>query len=395
MPNMLFPVQTRGNQAKTCRKTKNWSIMSLAATISTITPPNVSYIQMDSLVIMKIVKHVDSELYAGMSEVAGEACQGLLTGLVSVEKDDSRLEITNCFPTARAEPVLESDENAAQANQMYEELKQQEMLDMLRKFRNMNIDYELVGFYQAHPFGACFSQDLVDSMFDYQSNGPDGVVIIYDPVKTRQGQLCLRAYRLSVPALELCAKNDWSPDAVKAANLTYQSMFEELPIVIKSSHLVNVMMAELSLAPTRISDRFSTHLELGSRRSLEKSVRAMMANIDELNKSISAYGKYVNDKQRHDNMIYNLTQKRQAENEQRIARGEPPLSMDDIRKQKEPQLQTRNGMLDAMLSSCETQALADFCVKVTGENIAKLFLAEAIADDKGTGKDRSQSLLTR
>lgn len=101
----------------------------------------------------------------------------------------------------------------------------------------MNIDYELVGFYQAHPFGACFSQDLVDSMYDYQSNGPDGVVIIYgepkffhvgpfvettgfywfssaDPVKTRQGQLCLRAYRLSVPALELCAKNDWSPDAL-------------------------------------------------------------------------------------------------------------------------------------------------------------------------------------
>lgn len=30
---------------------------------------------------MKIVKHVDSELYAGLNEVAGETCQGLLTGL--------------------------------------------------------------------------------------------------------------------------------------------------------------------------------------------------------------------------------------------------------------------------------------------------------------------------
>lgn len=29
---------------------------------------------------MKIVKHVDSEMYAGLNEVAGEACQGLLTG---------------------------------------------------------------------------------------------------------------------------------------------------------------------------------------------------------------------------------------------------------------------------------------------------------------------------
>lgn len=30
---------------------------------------------------MKIVKHIDSELYAGMNEVAGETCQGLLTGI--------------------------------------------------------------------------------------------------------------------------------------------------------------------------------------------------------------------------------------------------------------------------------------------------------------------------
>lgn len=34
-------------------------------------------------VIMKIVKHVDSEMYAGLNEVAGEACQGLLTGKVT------------------------------------------------------------------------------------------------------------------------------------------------------------------------------------------------------------------------------------------------------------------------------------------------------------------------
>ncbi|CAI4222502.1 unnamed protein product [Auanema sp. JU1783] len=359
-----------------------------ALVAATIAPPVVNYIQMDSLVIMKIVKHVDSELHAGMSEVAGEACQGLLTGLVSME--DNRLEITNCFPTARAEPILENDDNAVQANQAYEELKQAEMLDMLRKFRAMSIDYELVGFYQAHPFGACFSQDLVDSMFDYQSNGPDGVVIIYDPVKTRQGQLSLRAYRLALPVLELYARGDWSPEAVKAANLTYELMFEELPIVIKSSHLVNVMMAELALAPSKVAEKYSAHLELGTRRSLEKSVRGMMANIDELNKSISSYAKYVNEKQRHDLNVFNTTQKRQVENEHRIARGEPPLSMDDIKKMKAPTLQARNGMMESMLACCETQSLADFCIKVTGENVAKLFMAEAVADEKPT-KDRSLS----
>ena len=36
----------------------------------------------------------------------------------------------------------------------------------------------------------------------------------------------------------------------------------------------------------------------------------MMANVDELNKAIAAYAKYVSDKQRHDNTVFNLTQKR-------------------------------------------------------------------------------------
>lgn len=37
--------------------------------MANISAPNVNYVQIDSLVVMKIVKHVDSELYAGMSEV--------------------------------------------------------------------------------------------------------------------------------------------------------------------------------------------------------------------------------------------------------------------------------------------------------------------------------------
>lgn len=42
-----------------------------------ISAPNVNFVQIDSLVVMKIVKHVDSELNAGMSEVSIRD-QGLL-----------------------------------------------------------------------------------------------------------------------------------------------------------------------------------------------------------------------------------------------------------------------------------------------------------------------------
>lgn len=43
----------------------------------------------------------------------------------------------------------------------------------------MNIDYELVGFYQAHLYGACFTHDMLDSLVDYQSYIQDGVVLVY------------------------------------------------------------------------------------------------------------------------------------------------------------------------------------------------------------------------
>ncbi|VDN20453.1 unnamed protein product [Gongylonema pulchrum] len=318
------------------------------------TPSVVQFVQIDSLVIMKIVKHVDSEMYAGLNDVAGETCQGLLTGLVSTE--ERRLEITNCFPTARAEPVLDGDE-IGQTSAVYEEQKQSEMLDMLRKFRNMNIDYELVGFYQAHPFGACFAQEMIDSLIDYQASVPDGVVLIYDPVKTRQGQLSIRAYRLSAKALEMSLDGDWSPESTRTAGLNYENMLEELPVVIKNSHLVNVMLAE----------------------SLEKCLRSLMSNVDDLNRTVMAYTKYVADKQRHDLTVYNAMQKRQAENEQREARGEPPLSFDDIKKMKPPQLAAKSGMLESFLCSSDANAHADYAAEVTGENIAKLFLAEAVA----------------
>jgi hypothetical protein len=49
----------------------------------------------------------------------------------------------------------------------------------------MNIDYEMVGFYQAHPFGACFNIDMFISLVDYQISQQNGVVLIYGIFKLK------------------------------------------------------------------------------------------------------------------------------------------------------------------------------------------------------------------
>uniref|UniRef100_A0A915DKZ9 EIF3h C-terminal domain-containing protein n=1 Tax=Ditylenchus dipsaci TaxID=166011 RepID=A0A915DKZ9_9BILA len=90
-----------------------------------------------------------------------------------------------------------------------------------------------------------------------------------------------------------------------------------------------------------------------------------------------------------------LAQKRQQENEQRAARGEPLLSLDDIKKQlKYPQLQAKNGMLELFLNARDTDAYAEYASTVTGQNIAKLFLSEAISSgsaDKERGNSTSRA----
>jgi hypothetical protein len=100
------------------------------------------------------------------------------------------------FSTTRPDVLLEGDE-ATQDAATIEENKNSEIIEMLKRFRfvcqvelthyptgifasMMNIDYELVGFYQAHPFGACFNHDMLESLVDYQmSQNGNGVVLIY------------------------------------------------------------------------------------------------------------------------------------------------------------------------------------------------------------------------
>ncbi|KAL7072169.1 hypothetical protein ACQ4LE_008899 [Meloidogyne hapla] len=346
--------------------------------------PLIDFVQLDSLVVMKIVKHGDIEFYAGMSKIAGETCQGILTGLISMEEKEKKLEITNCFSTTRPDVLADGDDGSAHDPTAFEETKQIELIEMLKRFRMMNIDYEMVGFYQAHPFGACFNLDMFISLVDYQMSQQNGVVLIYDPIRTRQGNLTIRAYRLSRKALELANIGDWSPEVTRQAGLNFSNFFEELPIVVKNSHLINVLLAELALSSS--GKKTNTVLELGTKRALERSVKASMGTVDELNKSVNAFGRYMAEKQKYDAIYSSMMQKRTAENEARLARGEPPLSMDEIKKQlKQPQMQTKNGMLDLFLGALDANAYASFQIAAANENMTKLHLSQALCSQQMSG----------
>lgn len=66
-----------------------------------------------------------------------------------------------------------------------------------------------------------------------------------DPYKIQHGSLSIKAYRLAPNLMELEERKDFGPDAIKEYRLTHENFMDEVPIIIKNSHLVNSLLCEL------------------------------------------------------------------------------------------------------------------------------------------------------
>ena len=60
-----------------------------------------------------------------------------------------------------------------------------------------------VGWYQSTYLGAYMDTDLIQSQFAFQNETAESVVLIYDPERTAQGSLSLKAFRLSDKCVSL------------------------------------------------------------------------------------------------------------------------------------------------------------------------------------------------
>uniref|UniRef100_A0A7M4FVC9 Eukaryotic translation initiation factor 3 subunit H n=1 Tax=Crocodylus porosus TaxID=8502 RepID=A0A7M4FVC9_CROPO len=217
----------------------------------------VKQVQIDGLVVLKIIKHYQEE------GQGNEVVQGVLLGLVV----DDRLEITNCFPFPQH---TEDDAD-------FDEVQYQ--MEMMRSLRHVNIDHLHVGWYQSTYYGSFVTRALLDSQFSYQHAIEESVVLIYDPIKTAQGSLSLKAYRLTPKLMEVCKEKDFSPEALKKATIAYENMFEEVPIVIKNSYLINVMLWELE-KKSAVTDRHEL-LSLASSTNRDVSKRIYSDRVEE------------------------------------------------------------------------------------------------------------------
>lgn len=138
---------------------------------------------------MKIVKHCSTSFPT------------MATGaLVGMDKNGV-LEVTNAFPFPTPD-VSSSDSHQndasslaagaprAKANMVYQK-------DMIRQFKEVNVDANSVGWYTSATMGNFINLSFIENQSHYQRDNDKAVAIVHDVSKSSQGTLSLRAFKLS------------------------------------------------------------------------------------------------------------------------------------------------------------------------------------------------------
>jgi len=314
----------------------------------------IEIVQIDGLVLMKLIKHCHEAERSGSAFV-----QGALLGLVS--DSDTKLEVTHCFPFTTVGEDLQDDGDF--------------QLTMMRRLRQMNIDHQQVGWYQASQFANFLSPTLLESQFSYQTSIDESICLVFDTSKTAQGFVSLKAFRLTNDALKLVKDGDYTPDTVKDLNISYENLLTEVPVVIKNSHLMNAVLLELEeQIPLDVGG--AQFMDLGTSETLEAQLRVMMDALDELNSESLKFNKHQQLVLKQIQEKNKYIQKRTQENKQRIDRNEDPLPMEDLNKMFKslPPPSRMNPLILSGTIQNTSEEVSEFC----SQSMAKLFISEPL-----------------
>lgn len=212
----------------------------------------------DGLAVLKIVKHCQGSL---PTMVAGS-----LLGLDS----DGTLEITYSY----AFPVPKSDHDGAKE---LDGVSYQ--IEMMKMLRDVNIDNNCVGWYQSTYFGTICTGDVVGDQFNYQSSediSDNSIVIMYDPIQSKGGNLVMKAFRLTDKYVEL--KRSESNKFIKASDI-----LEELPLKIRNVGLVAAFLRCLKdTHETELAANFDALSMNNGESYAEKHLELLGASIEDL-----------------------------------------------------------------------------------------------------------------
>ncbi|QHO09906.1 Eukaryotic translation initiation factor 3 subunit H [Arachis hypogaea] len=291
------------------------SFLQVAATEEAAPPLRV--VQMEGLVILKIIKHCKDH---SPSLVTGQLLGLDVGSVLEMREEDEEIE-------------------ADGANYQ---------LEMMRCLREVNVDNNTVGWYQSTLLGSFQTVELIETFMNYQTL----CCIIYDPSRADQGVLALKALKLSDAFMELYRSNNFTGEKLREKNLSWVDIFEEIPvssisltIKVSNSALISAFMTELE--PDSPVTQFQFYYRSLSRQQAQQQA---------------------------------WLQKRRVENMSRKAAGEDPLPEEDpsnpiFKPLPEP------SRLESFLITNQISNYCNQINGVSGQSFNRLYLMKALHEE--------------
>ncbi|KAI9490235.1 hypothetical protein BDB00DRAFT_563549 [Zychaea mexicana] len=324
-------------------------------------------VQLDGLVVLKIIKHC-RESYP--NDVTGQ-----LLGLDEKEV----LDVTNCFPFP-----TDCDENASAQYQ----------LDMMRCLRAVNVDNNTVGWYRSAHLGNFVDSNLIDTQYSYQKSlSANSAVIIHDVSKSSaQGNLSLRAFRLTEAFMKQYESKKFTTESLAKAKLSFSTIFEELPIKVHNSHLVtmmlhNIEMPKLDASRLRSPATFvHNNTELDEAKPLspnfdvldleldpfmQKNLEYLLDCSDVQQQELNNYQYWQRSVAREQAKIQSWLTKRRQENQIRADKGQEPLPEDEVNTLFK--LPPEPSRLDNMILTAQMHNFTKQLNQFAGPSLARLY----------------------
>lgn len=133
------------------------------------------------------------------------------------------LEVTNTFPFPSVDNAsADSHQNeasllAAAAPRQKANIAYQ--AEMIRHLKEVNVDANNVGFYTSATMGNFVNMGLIENLYHYQKDNSNAVALVYDTSKSSQGNLTLRAFRLSDKFMAAYKEGKFSTERYVARHL--------------------------------------------------------------------------------------------------------------------------------------------------------------------------------
>jgi len=285
------------------------------------------------------------------------------------------LEVTHSYPFPRVSG--EKDEDTENEGAEYQ-------MDMLRCLREVNVDTNTVGWYTSVDIGSFLKEKnlmetTIETQFNYQERIKKSVVVIYDPLKTSLGVLSLKAYRLTQQFMDVYKTQTFTKESLNSNNLSFQDIFEEIPIKIHNSLLVNALLTEMEEKRTA-EDSFE-RLDLSTNPFLEKNLDFLGECLDDLAGEQNKFQFYQKALQKQQYQQNQWIAKRRAENAARIKNGEEPLSEGDpanpiFKPIAEP------SRLESLLISNQINTYCKQINQFSSSGLSKLYLLGSMLKDQ-------------